>query len=143
MDDQVLMRVLNRRANRAKELKPFSSIELVCIRILNNWLARDILHDEVRQVGFGSPAVEQSRDVWMIQVRKYLTFVAKTLDDEIRVHAALDELDGYAFGEVLVIALSQIDGAHAAASNLANNFVEPDALTDHRPAIGLSGNGER
>ena len=112
------------------------------IRILNNRRALDILHDEVRQIAGGRTAVQQPRDVRMIEIGENLTLVTKTLHHEISVHAALDEFYRHPFSELLVGALGEIDRAHAAASDLADDFVKADAIANHRSTIGR-GNSER
>src|SRR5712692_396981 len=99
MNDEVLMRVLDRGANCAKELQPLSGTEVIRVHILSDRLAFNVLHDEVRQVSFGCTAIQQPRDVRMIEIGKYLTFVTKTPHDEISVHAALNQFYGGAFGE--------------------------------------------
>src|ERR1041384_2663131 len=79
----------------------------------------------------------------MIETREYLALVAKTLHDEIRIHAPLDELQGHASCEIRVITFGEIYRAHAATSNFTDDLVKPDALANHRATVRLSDRGER
>jgi hypothetical protein len=67
----------------------------------------------------------------MIQPRQNLPFLAKATQDEICVHAALDQLDGHALAEFFVGARRFINCAHAAATDLAHDAIRSDAPADH------------
>jgi hypothetical protein len=62
----------------------------------------DVLHHEVRQSVFGRVAIEQARDVRVVEARKDLPLIPESAQHRICVHAALDELDR---GLVLVLAV--------------------------------------
>ena len=61
MDDQILMRVLDRLADSAEELQPLRQRQLLLDAVIGDWLAGDVLHDEVRPAVGGRPAFEQAR----------------------------------------------------------------------------------
>src|SRR5690349_17306697 len=67
----------------------------------------------------------------MIQRGQNLPFLAKAAEDEICIHAALDQLDGDSFAEFLVGARRFVDCAHAAASDFALDEVSSDPPADH------------
>ena len=85
-----------------------------------------VLHHKVGQPIVCRSSVEKTRDVRVIEGSQNLALFAKTAEDEIRVHPALDELDGDAATEFAIAALGQIDCAHPAAPDLAHNAVSAD-----------------
>src|SRR5438067_1057246 len=89
-----------------------------------------ILHDEVRQTVFRCASVKKTRDVGMIQRGQNLSFVAEAAHYEIRVHAALYQLDCDALLKLVVGAHGQKDRTHAAAPNLAHSLVRSNATTN-------------
>ena len=88
----------------------------------------DILHHEIWQAVFRGPAIDQAGNVRVIQVGEDLALHQKAFDDGIGVHAALDELQRDLPIESLIRSSCEINGAHPAAANLANDFVGANAL---------------
>ena len=86
-----LVCVVDRIADRAKEFQSFGDVQLMAVAITVERLPFDVLHHEVRQAVFSSSAIEQSADVWMIECGEYLSLFAKTAQDEVGVHPALDQ----------------------------------------------------
>ena len=97
--------------------------------------AFDVLHDEIRQAVVGRVAVQQVRDVRVIEARKDLPLVAEAAQHGLRIHAALDELDRDLFLVLPVGAPGEIDGAHAAAADALRDFVVADDRSDQ--PVGL------
>src|SRR5215213_209067 len=62
----------------------------------------------------------------MAEVGEYLHLVTKALADRVAAEARLDQLDRNLLVIVLVVALGQIDCAHAAATELAQDPVWAD-----------------
>src|SRR5205085_1967968 len=77
MDDEVLMRVVHRAADHAKQLQALGGCKFARLAVLVYGLALDVFHDEVWQAVGGRAAVEQAGDVRMIEAGKDLAFVAK------------------------------------------------------------------
>ncbi len=77
----------------------------------------DVLHDEIRQAVLGRVAVQQARDVRVIEAREDLPLVAEAAQHGLRIHAALDELDRDLLLVLPVGAPGEIDRAHAAAAD--------------------------
>src|SRR5215467_3276243 len=67
MDYQVLMRVLNGHARGTKKLEALGNVEAVGVAVDVNRLSLDIFHDGVRQPVVRGAAIEQARDIWMVQ----------------------------------------------------------------------------
>jgi hypothetical protein len=60
-------------------------------------LAPDVFHDEVgHSVGRGA-GIEQARDVWVVEGRENAALGLEAPQDGVRVHTALDHLDGDVF----------------------------------------------
>ncbi len=110
-------------------------LKLMRVAIVVKRLALDVLHDEVGQAVFRRSTIQKPGDVGMIQGGQDLAFGAEATEDEVRVHAALDELDCRALVEFVVDANCFVDGAHAAAANLAFDPVGAQAAADHRILI--------
>src|SRR5262249_7421579 len=126
VNDKILVRIMNCRADHAKKLEPLDCRTPAGITIFVNRLAFDVLHNEVRQSVVGGSAVEQPGDVWMFQVGKYLTLVSEAGDDEIGIKPALDQLDGHLLVIMIVVPNRAIDCAHSAAADLFHNLVRTD-----------------
>ena len=120
------MRVMYRRADLLKELQAFGCRQALLIGILSDGLAFDVFHHEVRPPVAGGAAVEQAGDVRVIQRREDLPFIAKAAQDEFRIHAALDELDGDLLLELCVITLCEVDRAHAALADPSQDAIRAD-----------------
>ena len=65
-----------------------------------------------------------------------LALVAEAAEDGVGVHPALDQLDRDALLKRVVCPLGEIDGAHAAASDLADDAVGADPSADRRALAG-------
>lgn len=89
--------------------------------------ALDVFHDEIGQATFGRAAVEQTRDMRMIEARQNLPFLAKTLQDGIGIHPALDELERDLLLELGVGPFGQEDRAHPPAPDFADEPIIADA----------------
>ncbi len=110
-------------------------------------LAIDVLHGEVRLPVIRDPAVEQAGHVDVLETGQDLPLAEEAPQDGVAVHAALDELDDRALLEPALDALGQIDDAHAAAAQLAEEPVGPhptpgwldvgDRLEKSRPALDV------
>ena len=64
------MRVGDRGADLAEELQPLGDVERSAVAVLVDRLPFDVLHHEVRQAVLGRAAVEQARDVRVIEARR-------------------------------------------------------------------------
>ena len=63
----------------------------------------------------------------VIEAGQDLAFVPEAADDRLAIHAALEDFDGDQFPKDVVGADTEIDGAHAAASELADQSIRPVA----------------
>src|SRR4029079_18429781 len=123
MNYLLLVRIVERIADGHEELEPLANIQLTRVGIVIERLAFDKFHNEVGQAVFGCAAVEQPGNVWVIECSQDLAFRAKAPENEICIHAALNELDRHAHLELAIDAYSFINSAHAASSHLASNLI--------------------
>src|SRR5450631_485325 len=86
MDDKMLVGVMDRGADFAEELEPGRSGEVMTIAILVDPKTLNVLHDEKRNTVRGNSTAIEMGDVWIIQAREDLFFVAKSRDDVVRAH---------------------------------------------------------
>ena len=135
VDDGAAMRIGDGRAHLAKELQPFGDVECLLVAIVVDRQPLDVLHDEVRQAVLGRVAVEQARDVRVIEAGEDLPLVAEAAQHGLRVHAALDELDGDLLLVLAVGAPREIDRAHPAAADPLQDLPVADDLADQ--AVGV------
>ncbi len=96
--------------------------------VFGNRPALDVLHHEVGAAVVAYAAVVQPGDVGMLQGGEDLALVAEAAQDLVGVHATLDQLDGDPLLELLVRAVGQVDGAHAASADLLEYPVRAQAL---------------
>ena len=123
------MRIRDRGADLAKELKPLIHREVATIAILINRFARDILHDEIRKTVFGRARIKQSRDMRMVEVRENLPLIAKMAQHFFCIHPALDELDRDLLSILIVNALGQINDPHATRAEQRFNLIATNRPT--------------
>ncbi len=89
--------------------------------------AVDVFHHEVGQAIVGRAAVEQSRDVRVLQAREDFALRAETAQDFIGIGPALEQFDRNRLAKFRVRARGQPDRAHPAAAELAKQAVGADA----------------
>ena len=104
MDHLMVVGVSYRLAYFFEKLEALRDRQLAVLAIAVNRLAVHVLHDEIWQAIFGGAAIQQAGDVRVIEIGEDLPLVAKTADNEVDLHAAPDQLDGYAPFELIVSA---------------------------------------
>ena len=132
VDHQVLVRVLHRRGQLQEDVEPRVGVEHARFGVLDQRRAVDELHHQVRPAVGRRAAVEQPGDVGMVEAGEDLPLGAEAADDGIGVHPALQHLEGDALVERVVVADGEIDRAHAALAQLADQAVGTDARFERR-----------
>src|SRR5690349_20875805 len=132
MYDLLLVSVMHGVADGAKELQSLHDVQLVIVAVTVKRFTFDELHHKVGKTIFGSSTVEQACDVRVIERREDLSFLAKTTEDEIGVHPALDQFYCRSFVELIICAGCFIDRAHAAASDLSLDSIRSQPAANHR-----------
>src|SRR4030095_12655405 len=73
MDDQILMRVMHGGTDIAKEAQPLLDAEALPVAVRGDGHSLHVFHDQEREVCIRDAAVEQLRDVRMVQRGKDLS----------------------------------------------------------------------
>ena len=128
MNHQALMRVLDRRADTEKQLQALSDRRPVRATELVDRRAVDELHHEIRDAAVGGAAVEEARDVRVIQTRENLALPAEALNDSGRVESRAHQLQRDLLLVLAIGANGREHFAHAAATELRNDVVRPDPM---------------
>src|SRR5687767_4528582 len=130
MDDLLLVRILNGIAKRTKKFQAFGDREMMCVAVTIERLPFDKLHHEVRETIGSRTAVKEARDVRMVEGREDLSFFAESPQHEIRVHAALHQLNRDSKNEFVVDADGFVNGAHATSADFAFNPIRAQTPAD-------------
>src|SRR4051812_29148014 len=131
MNDEILVRVLNRRAHRAEQFKSSGGGESLSVAKFIDGLAFDVFHYEVREATLCRAAIEQTSDVWMIEAGQYLPFVAEAGEHQIRIHPTPDYFDSNLFLILIIIARRQVNSTHPSPTNFAIDLIKSNVLADH------------
>ena len=94
MHDEVLVRVAHGCADLQEELHAVAHAEVPRIAPGVDGLAGHELHDHVRHAAIGGSAIEQPRDVAVVEPRENLPLRAETLFGQAAAHVGAHELDG-------------------------------------------------
>ena len=136
MDDQVLMRMLHRRAHVGEETQPRADVQPVIVAVGGDAAPVHILHDQIGTSVGGESAIEQPRDLRVDQSRKNLPFGEEPLVQWVVGVGRVNQLDGDTLLELAVGSLGEVDDTHAAAAELADHSIRTDS-TWKRIAEGL------
>ena len=117
------MRILHRRTYLPKQLEPAGHCQLVAFTIEIDSFALDQFHDQVRHAVGGGTAIQQTRDVGMVERRQNLPFIAESLVHRSAIDAAANQFDRHFLGVLSVGANRAIDLAHATYSDTFQGFV--------------------
>jgi hypothetical protein len=135
VNDALLVGVLDRLADRHKQLQPLARRQAVVVAVPGDRHAVDQLHDEIRPTVFGGPAVEDAGDVDMVHHGQRLPLGLEARDDLAAVHARLDDLERDLALHGLDL-LGHEDRAHAAFADLLQELVRAD---HHAGILGQCG----
>ena len=104
--------------------------QAVAIAIEIDWLAFDVLHDDVRRAIGRHSTVQQLGDVRMIERGKDLTFDFETPSHMLRCEPSLDQLDRDQLLELMVGALCQDHFAHASRAQRLDDAIGTQHLSN-------------
>src|SRR5262245_25108145 len=96
MDDSLLVRMLDRRANLDKEPQPFLGRQRMLIAVICDLDATHQLHHEVRTTRVSGSGIKYLRNAGVVHQRERLTFGLEPGDHTLRVHPRLYDLECYA-----------------------------------------------
>ena len=110
----------------AEQLEPRRQRQLVGVAVPIDGEPVDVLHREVGRAVVGGAAVDQPRDVRVIEVGEDLPFGPEPLFDDRRLERRADHLDRDLLLVRIVGADAKVDGAHPAAADFAHQPVRAD-----------------
>lgn len=125
MEDQVLVREIDRFTSLEKEPKAFAGWQLARRTPIIDTLPVDHLHHQVRSPLPVGAAVVDAADVRMDQACENPSLEPQALQNVVGVHAASNALERYRHGE-LTGSLRKVHRGLTAASKAANNSVRTD-----------------
>jgi len=111
---QALVRRMHGGTNRLKQAQARRNVEHLAVAVLVDRNSVDVFHDDVGAAIGECAAVDQVRDIRMIQLGEDLALDLEPGLHAAREHAATHDLDGHPLLELFVGALGEIDFAHAA-----------------------------
>ncbi len=129
MDDEVSVRVCDRRTGLEKQYKPVLDAQSPLLTVVNERVALDVFHREVRLAVVAKSAVIKGRDVRVPEPGEDLPLPPKPLDDSAVGKRLTNDLQSDLHREFSVIALRKKDCAHPAAADLANDAVAAKMAT--------------
>jgi hypothetical protein len=127
MDDEVVMGELHRLAHAEEQTEAIGHGELACAAVLVDADAIDVFHDQIGQPFFGRTAVEQPRDLRVLELGQDLALAAESAEQILVAQWRGDDLDRHLLVELVVGACREIHRAHAAAADLPGDLVRPEA----------------
>ena len=127
VDDETLVRVLDRVTDAAEEREPFAHGQPLRRAVDVDRFALDVLHDDVRHAGLRRSGIEQARDVRVIERRENAPLLEKPSQRDRIDEIAGNHLDRDELLEPIVVARPQIDDAHPAAAELAHDPVAAES----------------
>jgi len=90
------------------------------------------LHDQVRRVLPGNAAVEEPRDMRMVQSGKCIALAEKDGPEQGRVERSIDDFNGYRLFRISTVTMASIDLAHPATAEQAIQAILVDLGADAR-----------
>ena len=130
MHHVAFVRVLHRVEHPQAQFEPRGSREEMFVGVQIDRRAGHMLHHEIGKAVRRRAAIEEGRDVGVIERREDLALVPEALDDQLRVHAPANHLDGDAPLELVVGAPGQVDRSHPAVSDALLDAVGTERAAD-------------
>jgi hypothetical protein len=127
VDDQVLVRMLDRGADALDQLDAGIAVRASAAQVGVKCFAAHVLDDQIGLARLGFAAIDQAGDVGMVECGQDLPLLAQAAHAVLRWKAA-DQLDRGLLREPAFVALREQHRAHAAAAEFAQNSPGTDAL---------------
>ena len=141
MDDEVLVGVLDRRADPPEQGQAAPRVEPLLVAISGDRPSVDMLHHQVGLALRGRASVEDGRNARVLQAGQDLALLAESPLGVLRGGAAAHQLHGDRLLERVVVTHRAIDGAHPAVGDHVQHTVGTDACAGDagRPRLRESG----
>ena len=135
MNNHILMRKFNSRADLQKQLQ-----SLMCRQPLRDCKSRhrradDVVHDEVGETIASCACIEQSCDIWVIEPCQDLTFCLEAAQNFSGVRSSIQYFDRDLFLKLTIRPLRQENGTHPASAKFTDDGIRSDALSAARRSL--------
>src|SRR5690349_20725990 len=130
MDDEVLVRRIHGATDVDEQSETRRDVEAVTVAVRRDRQTIDVLHHEIGELSVGRAAVEQLCNVRMAQRGEDLPLGDEAAVQLLGVWAVTQQLDRDLATELAVVALGEIDHAHAAATELAYDAIRAYAAVE-------------
>ena len=130
MHDQIAMCVRHRRADLQHQPYSRGDAELTRVAVIRDGLAFDEFECEIRHAIVRHAAVVQLRDVRMRQLRQDAPFAQKARAQIVVAEIRAHQFQGHMLTEIAVVAFGEVDAAHAAFADPAQQAIRADAAVD-------------
>ena len=135
MHDEVAVRLLNRGTDAAEQAQSFGEVELAAVAVAIDRLTLDVLHHQERQAVVGRSAVDQRRDVRMLEPGQHASLTVEAGEDLAGIEPGTEQLDRDLLVEGAVGAFGEVDVPHAARTDPSHQAPRTDLLAD----LGIRG----
>ena len=132
MHDQAAMGIRHRFTHFQEQAAAIFDCQAAVAAPVVDAEALHIIHHQERASFRGGAAVDQARDVGMVETRQNLAFMPEAEEQFRRVHAGSDELESGLLLELRVVADHQVDDSHTAATDLAAHAPRTKSCADYR-----------
>jgi hypothetical protein len=128
VDHADAMSVDDRVADAHDEPQSFLDAQPVVIGVARDGNTFHIFHGEVRLAILGETAVQQARDVGVLEAGQDLPLAKAPAEHVIGGHPATDQLERHPPVELPVRTLREVDRAHPSVAQLPQHAIRPDSL---------------
>ena len=132
VDHQVLVGVLDRRADDPEQRHALRGRRRARGAVLGDRLPLHVLHHQVGLAGVGRAAVEHGGDVGMLEARQDLSLQEEAPLEVLGVAPAADQLQRDGLAERVIVAHGPVDRAHASVADAGFDAVGTDHPSDIR-----------
>ena len=143
VDDEVAVRVMHGIADAPEQGQARLHGQGVALAVLVDGHALDEIHHQVRLAAVGGAGVDQPGDVGVIEAGEDLPLTGEAGVQDVAIEGRAQHLDGDRLAVLIVDADPEVDRAHAAAPDFADDFVGADPAADHRFRTVRQGHGVR
>jgi hypothetical protein len=133
MDDQVLMRELDRFADLLEQLQAIPDGQMIRFAIVINPLSLHEFHYQVGSAVFSSAAVEQLCDAWMFEIRQQLALSAEASQHRFATQLGVNEFNRDNLSIFLVRAACGVNTPHPTHAEEMQELICTYAASGPRP----------
>src|SRR5262249_1975051 len=137
VNDEVAVCMFDSRAYWQEEPQPFLNCQFLLFCVFRDPDAFDVLHHKVWSAIVRRAAVEEARNIGVLELGQNLALAPEPAQDEIGIETRPNQLDCDLRFILLVVTARQIDRAHSAAPQLVDQSVWADLAAGHRAGAAL------